>query len=181
MASIPASLESTTQTVEPTTTLPTRPSTISRMNPWPSARETTSATHPAMSPARTSIGPICTMCSNMKPARLSNVQVEGVVALLRHAWPMTVRARSIVCAVRAELDPRLRVEVVLGDVPFLVEGEEIVLRRTDLDEFRGRRAGGPGPLRIIITEFTDVHQSLPVPDRLRGERYRQAHRPVVRS
>src|SRR6266446_8695482 len=153
MASIPASLESTTQTVEPTITLPTRPSTISRMNPWPSARETTSATHPAMSPARTSIGPICTMCSNMDPAAFLMFRSRrGRRAPERVADDRS--GRSVVRAVLDELDPRLRVEVVLADVSFIVEGEEIVLRRTDLDELRRRRAGGPGPRRIFVTEFT---------------------------
>src|SRR5206468_12983210 len=60
-------------------------------------------------------------------------------------------------AARYEISPRLRVEVVLVDGPVLVEGEEVVLRRTDLDELRERLAGGREP-RIIVTVFTDVHR-----------------------
>src|SRR3989442_15237696 len=59
---------------------------------------------------------------------------------------------------RDELAPRLRVEVVLVDVPLLIEGEEVVLRCTDLGELRRRLAGGREPLRIIVTVFTDVHR-----------------------
>src|SRR5204862_8323794 len=50
-----------------------------------------------------------------------------------------------------------RVEVLLLYVPILVDGEEVALRRTDLDELRERLAGGREP-RIIVTVFTAVHR-----------------------
>jgi hypothetical protein len=51
-----------------------------------------------------------------------------------------------------QLDPRLDVEVILIDIPFRVEREEVVLRRANLDEFRHVRSpplssGARGQLR----------------------------------
>jgi len=64
--------------------------------------------------------------------------------------------RPLLRAVRGQSLPSLRVEVVFEDSPGFVEGEQVVLRCTDVDE--------PGlhlPFRLYVTELTAVHEVPP--------------------